>query len=144
MLVSIDDSGKKQPKSRVPQLLMTVTHTTSQRIDKNALVAGFQSMSVEKYFKQQGYSLKHPAKRQTLDASLMAAQQLHAKTPSSNNKVSHEFARCSSILLFLTMCMCSLMVWQHGSSQNEDLLYSADRSYAENSNAGMTVHDPIS
>ncbi|KAL0027710.1 hypothetical protein WJX79_010789 [Trebouxia sp. C0005] len=52
--------------------------------------AGFEGMSVEHYFKQQGYSLKGPAKRQTPDAqgpsSLMAAQQLHVKTPSSSPK----------------------------------------------------------
>jgi len=63
-------------------------------------VAGFVGMSVDTYFKQQGYSLKAPAKRQTLDAqspsSPMAAQQLHAKTPSSNPKVSHELLGAAS------------------------------------------------
>ncbi len=127
---------------------MTITQSTSQQIDKTALVAGFEGMSVERYFKQQGYSLKHPAKRQTLDAqgpsSLMAAQQLHVKTPSSNIKVSHELLGAAASCCFSPWCMCSLIVWQHGSSQNEDLLFSADRIYAESSNAGMTVHDPIS
>ncbi|DBB04318.1 hypothetical protein WJX77_011912 [Trebouxia sp. C0004] len=50
--------------------------------------AGFEGMSVDAYFKQQGYSLKPPAKRQTLDAPspsfLIAAQQIPVKTPSSN------------------------------------------------------------
>ncbi len=35
-------------------------------------------------------------------------------------------------------------MWQHGSSQKEELLYPAERIYAENSDAGMTVHDPVS
>lgn len=62
--------------------------------------AGFEGMSVDNYFKQPGYSLKPPAKRQTLDAQspffLMAAQQLHVKTPSSNPKVSHEILGAAS------------------------------------------------
>lgn len=64
------------------------------------MVTGFEGMSVEHYFKQQGYSLKGPAKRQTPDAqgpsSLMAAQQLHVKTPSSSPKVSHELLGAAS------------------------------------------------
>ncbi len=56
---------------------MTITIIASQQVDINGLVAGFEGMSVDTYFKQQGYSLKAPAKRQTLHAqsppSLMAA-----------------------------------------------------------------------
>ena len=73
---------------------MTITESTSQQISINGLVAGYEGMSVATYFEQQGYSLKAPAKPQTLNAqnhsSLMAAQQLHEKTPTSNPKVSHE------------------------------------------------------
>lgn len=79
---------------------MPTTDSSSQQIGFNGLVAGFEGINVEKYFKQQGYSLKPPTKRQTLNAqspsSLAAAQQLHVKTPSSNSKVSHETLSAAS------------------------------------------------
>ncbi len=83
---------------------MIIKGIASQQVSVNVLVAGFEGTSVDNYFKQQGYSLKAPAKRQTLNAqspsSLMAAQQLHVKTPLSNPKVSHKMPGAAPDLVF--------------------------------------------
>ena len=140
-----------------PQLLMIITGIASQQVNVNGLVAAFEGMSVDTYFKQQGYSLKAPAKRQTLNAqsssSLTAAQQLHVKTPSSNPKVSHEMPSATPDLVLsaakhypadsLHGLSALLSCGSMGSSQKEGLLYNAERLYAENRKACTTMHDPI-